>query len=408
MIFTELIHIITETDTALKKAALLAVNQSVTFRNWLTGFYIFEFEQNGEDRAAYGEKLLQNISNELTKSGKKGYSYRNLKLNRQFYNAYPQISQSVISQFQVSQNNEIIIGQSVIAQFKNSKFSNKPIVQSLIAQSVELIWQSLIAKLQDINLQYISKTSTEENYGVETETLINRLSYTHLIELISIDNPLKRAFYEIECIKGNWSVRELERQIGSLLYERTGLSKNKDKLIELANNKAVQLEPEDIIRDPYFFEFLGLKQTDVLLETNLEELLIKHLQDFLLELGKGFCFEARQKRITIGRKHYYIDLVFYHKILKCNIIIELKTRNFEHADISQLNLYLNYYRKNEMQISDNPPVGILLCTGKEDELVEYATEGWDKTLFVSQFQVALPTEDELKEFIHKQKRLGMI
>jgi len=144
MKFTELIHIITETDTALKQRALLAVNQSVTFRNWLTGFYIFEFEQNGEDRAAYGEKLLQNISDELTKAGKKGYAYRNLKLFRQFYNAYPQISQSVISQFQVSQNKDIIIGQSVIAQFKNSKLSNKPIVQSVIAQSGETIWKSLI------------------------------------------------------------------------------------------------------------------------------------------------------------------------------------------------------------------------------------------------------------------------
>ena len=377
MKFTELIHIIAETDTALKQRALLAINQSVTFKNWLTGFYIVEFEQNGEDRAKYGEKLLQNISDELINSGKKGYSYRNLRLNRQFYLTYPQIWQSLIAKFQVDNIQLNTIGQSLIAKFKTTNFT-------------------------------LSKISNEENYGVDTDTLVNRLSYTHLIELISIDNPLKRAFYEIECIKGNWSVRELERQIGSLLYERTGLSKNKEKMIELANNKAVQLVPEDIIRDPYFFEFLGLKQTDVLPETNLEDLLIKHLQDFLLELGKGFCFEARQKRITIGRKHYYIDLIFYHKILKCNIIIELKTRNFEHADISQLNLYLKYYRKNEMQTGDNPPVGILLCTGKEDELVEYATEGWDKTLFVSQFQVTLPTEDELKEFIHKEKRLGVL
>jgi predicted nuclease of restriction endonuclease-like (RecB) superfamily len=377
MNFIELIQIITQTDTTLKQRALLAINQSLTFRNWLTGLYIFEFEQNGEDRAKYGENLLQKISDELTKTGKKGYSSRNLRLNRQFYLCYPQIWQSVIAKLQIDNIQPNTIGQSLIAQFKTNNY-------------------------------ILSKTSPEENYGVNAETLIERLSYTHLIELISIDDPLKRAFYEIECIKGNWSVRELERQIGSLLFERTGLSKNKEKLIEITNNKAIQLVPEDIIRDPYFFEFLGLKQTDVLLEANLEELLIKHLQDFLLELGKGFCFEARQKRITIGKKHYFVDLVFYHKILKCNIIIELKARSFEHADISQLNLYLNYYRKNEMQTDDNPPVGILLCTGKEDELVEYATDGWDKTLFVSQFQITLPTEKELKEFLDKEKRLGVI
>lgn len=388
MKFNDLIHIIKETDSALKQKALAAVNQIVTFRNWLTGFYIFEFEQNGEDRAKYGEKLLQNISNELKNAGQKGYAYRNLKLFRQFYNAYPQISQLVISQFNINENKQITIGQSVIAQ------------------SDHVHWQILIEKLSEVSKK--SSTENNENLGVDIEILINRLSYTHLVELMPINNPLKRSFYEIECIRGNWSVRELQRQIGSLLYERTGLSKNKEKMIELANNKAVQFVPEDIIRDPYFFEFMGLKQTDVLPETDLEDLLIKHLQEFLLELGKGFCFEARQKRITIGRKHYYIDLVFYHKILKCNIIIELKTREFEHADISQLNLYLNYYRKNEIQENDKPPIGILLCTGKEEELVEYATEGWDKSIFVSAYQVALPTEKELKEFIHKQKKLGVI
>jgi len=374
MNFKELIHLIKETDMALKQRAMVAINITVTFRNWLTGFYIVEFEQNGEDRAKYGESLLQRISDELTKVGKKGYSSRNLRLFRQFYFVYPQIWQSLIAKFPNIEFQINTKGQSLIAKFKTDNF-------------------------------VLSKTSKEENYGVEIDTLINRLSYTHLVELISINDSLKRAFYEIECIKGNWSVRELQRQIGSLLFERIGLSSNKEKVIEIANDKADLLLPTDIIKDPYVFEFLGLKQTDVLDESSLEDLLIQHLQEFILELGKGFCFESRQKRITIGNKHYYIDLVFYHKVLKCNVIIELKNRDFEHSDISQLNVYLSYYRKNEWIAGDNPPIGILLCTGKNEELVEYATDGWDKNLFVSQFQLSLPTKDELKEFIHRQKNL---
>lgn len=288
MNFKELIHLIKETDMALKQRAMVAINITVTFRNWLTGFYIVEFEQNGEDRAKYGESLLQRISDELTKVGKKGYSSRNLRLFRQFYFVYPQIWQSLIAKFPNIEFQINTKGQSLIAKFKTDNF-------------------------------VLSKTSKEENYGVEIDTLINRLSYTHLVELISINDSLKRAFYEIECIKGNWSVRELQRQIGSLLFERIGLSSNKEKVIEIANDKADLLLPTDIIKDPYVFEFLGLKQTDVLDESSLEDLLIQHLQEFILELGKGFCFESRQKRITIGNKHHYIDLVFYHKVLKCNL-----------------------------------------------------------------------------------------
>jgi len=397
MNFNELINVIAETDEFLKQKAMVAVNQSLTIKNWLTGFYIFEFEQNGEDRAAYGEKLLQNISAILLKSGKKGYGYSNLKLYRQFYIAYPQISQSAISQFQLSDKQSLIIGQSAISQFKNKKLAGKLIGQSL---TYETIWDSLTFKLQEVNNRFITEISSKEYYGVDAATLINRLSYTHLTELMRIDDSLKRVFYEIECIKGNWSVRELERQIGSLLFERTGLSKNKDKVIELANSKAIHFLPEDIIRDPYVFEFLGLQQREVLREELVEETLINHLQSFLLELGKGFCFEARQKRITIDNKHYYIDLVFYHKILKCNIIIELKTRKFEYADAAQMTVYLNYYRKNEIQPDDNEPIGILLCTDKSDTLVEYAVN--DKQLFVSKYQFALPTVDELKLFITKE------
>ena len=179
-------------------------------------------------------------------------------------------------------------------------------------------------------------------------TLLKQFTYSHFIELIRIDEPLKRIFYEIEGIKGNWSVRELKRQIGTLLYQRTGLSKDKNKLIKITHEKADPFVSEDLIRNPYIFEFVGLKENDRYFENQLEGALVKHLERFLLELGRGFCFEARQKRITVDNEHYYVDLVFYHRLLKCHVLIELKNRKFHHQDAGQLNFYLNYFRKYEM------------------------------------------------------------
>ncbi len=359
--------------------AYVAINQSLTIRNWLTGFYIVEFEQNGEDRAEYGDKLIDRIAKETRSI--KGLSKRNLQLFRQFYSSYPQIMQSVIAQFKPTQSDADAIWQSLISKAKHGSNQGDTIAQSVIAQS------------------------QAASFGVASDALINKLSYTHLIELSQISEPLKRAFYEVESVKGNWSVRELKRQIESLLFERTGLSKNKEKLIEYTNQTTQQITPEYITRDPYVFEFFGLRQQDILTEHSLEDLLIHHLQDFLLELGKGFCFEARQKRITIDNTHYYIDLLFYHKILKCNIIIELKNRKFRHEDASQLRVYLNYFRENEMTETDNPPVGILLCTDKSEELVRYATTGIEEQMFVSQYMLELPSEEQLQKFISMEKKL---
>lgn len=232
--------------------------------------------------------------------------------------------------------------------------------------------------------------------------LFNRVSYTHFVELIRLDEPLKRLFYELECIKGTWSVKELKRQIGSLLYERTGLSQNKEKLLAM-----VQATPDpntftDLIRDPYIFEFLGLKQQDVLPEKELEQALLDHLLQFLLELGKGFCFEARQKRIVIDNEHHFIDMVFYHRLLHCNVLVELKTERFNHTHAGQLNMYLEYYKKYEIVPGDNPPVGILLCTDKDEEHVEFATAGIDDKVFVAKYLVELPDKKELEQFIKKE------
>ncbi len=228
------------------------------------------------------------------------------------------------------------------------------------------------------------------------------LSYSHLAELIEVDDPLKRAFYEVQSIRGCWSVRELKRQIGSLLYERTALSRDKRAAIAQANAESETAAPAHVIRDPYVFEFLGIKSAEVMGESKVEDALLDRLQGFLLELGRGFCFEARRKRVLIGGEHFFVDLVFYHRILRCHVLVELKVGHFTHEHLGQLNTYLNWYRRHEMSEGDNPPVGILLCTAKNHALVEYALAGMDNRLFVSKYQLALPRKEEMRRFLEAQ------
>jgi predicted nuclease of restriction endonuclease-like (RecB) superfamily len=232
-----------------------------------------------------------------------------------------------------------------------------------------------------------------------------RLSWTHWIELLHIDDQWKRAFYENECLKANWSVRQLQRQIGSLLYERTGLSSDKRAVIEAARMRSAEAPATmaDVIRDPYVLEFVGFAEKPHYRESDLESALLDHLQTFLLELGTGFCFEARQKRITVGNVHDYIDLVFYHRWLCCHLLVELKVRAFEHGDAGQMNFYLNYWRASEVEEGDNSPVGLLLCSDKHATKVEYATAGMDQQIFVSRYLVALPSPDQLRELIEADR-----
>ncbi|HPM87287.1 MAG TPA: PDDEXK nuclease domain-containing protein [Bacteroidales bacterium] len=360
MNFEQLIQAFEQANEYLQEKAVSAVNQSLTMRNWLFGHYIVEYEQSGEDRARYGDKLLNSLSRKLQNSGVKGVSVTNLKLCRQFYIKYPQIGQSLPD-------------------------------------------QSLRKSLSE-------KSGNDNKNGeyIDGAIILSRLSFTHIIELLTIEDPLKRLFYEVETIKGNWSVRELKRQTGSLLFERTGLSLDKEGLLQTVNKRAVPAGKEDIIRDPYIFEFLGLPQKDEVSESDLETALLNHLQEFLMELGNGFCFEARQKRITVDNEHFYIDLVFYHRILKCHVLIDLKIRKFLHTDAGQMNFYLNYYQENEMYNGDDLPIGILLCTDKDEATVKYAIGNIDNKVFVSRYKVALPSEKELEQFIKRDKKaLGM-
>lgn len=243
--------------------------------------------------------------------------------------------------------------------------------------------------------------TVSHNFQTLPEMIVSRLSFSHIREIMSVDDPLARYFYEQECIKCTWSVRELRRQISTNLYFRTGISDNPEKILSLPSvqgHDSAALQ----IRQPFTFEFLGLKAQEIVDEHDLEDALITHLQEFILELGKGFCFEARQKRIIIDDEYYYPDLVFYNRILHCGVIIELKNEEFSHENLGQLNAYVSYYKENEMQPGDNPPVGILLCTRKGKKMVEYALAGMDNQLFVSTYMLQLPDRKTLEDFLLKQ------
>ena len=363
--FEELIDNVYQTHSLLQQAARKSVNHFLVIKNWITGFYIVEYEQKGEDRAKYGERLIDEISKNLKEKGLKGYSAMSLRNCRAFYRAYPQIQQSITVELQ---NSGIEIDKHLM--------------------------------LSEISIQQLPTVELTEEYPIPTETLLSRLSYTHFIELLRAKEPLERLFYEVEAIKNNWSVKELERAFDSALYVRTGLSTNKETVIAKFKNQR-PAQNADVVRDPYFLEFLGLEERSEYSESELEEAILNHLQQFLIELGTGFCFEARQKRITFDNTHYRIDLVFYHRILKSHVLIDLKIGKFTHADAGQMNVYLNYYKDNEMSEGDNPPVGIILCGDKNETLVKYATNS-DNQLFVSQYLVNLPEKKVLENFMKRE------
>lgn len=368
MDFEALVKHIGTIQQTLQAQASHAVNLALTTRNWLMGYYIVEFEQNGEDRATYGEQLLKKLEQRLNI---KGLNERRFREFRRIYLVYPQLKEP-ITQYILSGND---------------------IRHSLTIELTEPIRRLATAE-SSLNVQL-----AQNKWETLPDKIFNRLSSTHLNVISSIDNPIKRAFYEMETIRGCWSVKELERQINSLYYERSGLSKNKEALSALVQQQATSLQPKDIINAPATLEFLGLNERALVTENDLEQSILDNLQHFLLEMGHGFCFEARQKRILIDEDYFFADLVFYHRILKCHVIVELKTDKFRHEYASQLNMYLNYFKAEVMQPDDNPPIGILLCTDKGDTLVKYATAGLDPNLFVLKYMVELPSEEELKKFI---------
>ncbi len=360
--FDSLVGAIADVHQQLHRQAVKAVNTALTLRNWLIGCYVQEYELGGQDRARYGDRLLAELSRELVAKKITGTGRTQLYQYRSFYLAYPQI------------------------------------VRTLSGQSVVLVPAAL---------RQTEKPLTDAPLALPPDRLLQSLSYSHFELLAGIDDPTKRTFYELQCVESHWSVRELKRQIGSLLYERTGLSQDKAATVALAQGDVESASPAQVIRDPYVFEFLGLKSAEVVSESDLEHALLDCLQAFLLELGRGFCFEARQKRILIGGEYFFVDLVFYHRLLKCHVLVELKADSFSHQHLGQLNSYVAWFDRHEKTEGDNPPVGILLCTEKNHALVEYALAAMDNQLFVSKYQMELPNKEEMRRFIEAQLAEGL-
>lgn len=329
------------------------VNTTQVVSNWLIGREIIEDEQKGIRRAGYGEALLKELSTKLTRDFGRGYSVDNLESFRLFYSAYP------------------------------SLISETPLRKSLPDQKSE-------------TLSRISTPSVPSTAVWKPGSLHSSLSWSHYRLLLKVDSSANRDFYEIEAIKNNWSVRELERQINSLLFERLAKSKDKAGLMKLATKGQEIITSSDVFKDPVVIEFLGLPESPRLVESDLEQALIDNLQSFLLELGKGFAFVSRQERITLDGDHFYIDLVFYHAVLKCYVLIDLKVGKLTHGDLGQMQLYANYFDQERRSEGDNPTLGLILCTDKNDSVVKYLLgSDQSKKIFASRYKLHLPSEKEL-------------
>lgn len=349
---------------AARARVVRTVNTTQVAANWLIGREIVEEEQRGQRRAGYGAKLLADLSTRLTAEFGRGYSADNLEAFRQFYLDYPQL------------------------------ISETPSRKSTAAAALPP--------------QTISETASRKSgdpAGWHPGTLHPSLSWSHYRQLLRAARPEARAFYEIEAIRSAWSVRELQRQMASLLYDRLAKSKDKKGLLRLATHGQEVMQPLDVLKDPVVIEFLDLPESPKLVESRLEQALIENLQNFLLELGKGFAFVSRQERITIDGDHFYIDLVFYHTVLKCYVLIDLKVGKLTHGDLGQIQFYVNYYDRERRTEGDNPTLGVILCPDKNDAVVKYTLgEQQERNIFTSRYQLYLPTEKELERELRRELR----
>lgn len=371
--FQQLVDLCRQTHETMQSRAVRAVDLTLVVRNWLFGWYIVEFEQEGIDRAQYGQETLQKLSKALREIIGRGFSVDNLELMRRFFMTYrntlPTDSQSEtllrIADAEISET-----------MSRNSMASPKPTM--ILPASSALIAPELIEKL-------LTRFT---------------LGWSHYVTLLTIDSPAARRFYEIEATANNWSVRELERQIASSLYERLALSRNKEEIRRLSQEGLVIAKPTDLIKNPLVLEFLGLEEKPAYSENDLESAIIDKLEHFLLELGKGFLFEARQKRFTFDNDHFYVDLVFYNRLLRCYVIINLKRDKLTHQDLGQMQMYVNYFDRFVKTADELPTIGIVLCRRKNDALVEL-TLPKDASIFASKYQLYLPSREELKQQLEK-------
>jgi len=345
--YQQLVTQISDTFVIGQKRAVLAVNSHLVETYWKIGEHIVEYEQKGSQRAEYGKQLLEQLSKDLSAMHGKGFSRSNIQRMKQFYLAF-----------------------SICAEppHKLERISAMPSHQ-------------------------LGKISAE---------VPHKLSWTHYVELLKIDDTLERSFYFNQTINENWSTTQLIRQKKASLYLRLAASKDKEGILKLANEGQKILHPADIIREPYILDFLQIPEAHRLNETEIEERIISQLQHFLLEMGKGFAFVGRQYRIMLGNRPHRIDLVFYHYILKCFVLIDLKREAAGYEDIGQMNMYLGYFEKEENNKGDNPPIGIVLAREKDEYVIEYALHNISSRLFVSKYQLYLPTKEELLRAIEEK------
>lgn len=346
---------------AARTQAVRSVNTAQVAANWLIGREIVEDEQQGKRRAGYGARVLAELSLRLTTGLGRGYSVDSLEAFRQFYIDYPLLisetaSRKLVDPFVVTNNSDTLSRNSAVVD-----------------------WTP----------------------GV----LHANLSWSHYRHLLRVGREQARAFYEIEAIRNAWSVRELSRQTASLLYDRLAKSKDQKGLMRLAVKGHEVVQPIDVLKDPVVMEFLGLPASPKLNESELEQALVSNLQTFLLELGKGFAFVSRQERITVDGDHFYIDLVFYHTVLKCYVLIDLKVGKLTHGDLGQLQFYVNYFDSERRTEGDNPTLGLILCPDKNDAVVRYTLgEQQARNIFTSRYQLHLPTEEELQQEMRRELR----
>lgn len=359
-LFQKVVDLITQA----RKRVATTVNIAEVYTKFHIGQYIVEYEQKGEIRAEYGKTVLKELSKRLTDRLGDGWGYSTLKNIKQFYLVYAKRLNTV----------EPIENSKLRLQNEERKYD-----------------QDLV---QDKKGKHCLAFS-EESFT---------LSWSHYLILMRITDPMARRFYEIECRQQDWSVRQLSRQVASSLYERLALSRNKDEVMRLAQEGQTLEKPSDIIKNPITLEFLGLKPDAVYSETKLENAIISKMQQFLLELGKGFLFEARQKRFTFDEQHFYVDLVFYNRLLQCYVLIDLKIERLTHQDLGQMQMYVNYYDRHVKQDFEKPTIGILLCKEKNDALVEL-TLPKDANIYASAYQLYLPNkallQAKVKEWIEE-------
>ena len=356
MNFERLLLRVEATHAFLEKHAVRAVNSALAARNWLIGRHILEYEQRGSDRAKYGAYVLERLSAAMTAKGLKGFSITNLKLFRQFYQAYPQKGQTLSGFFAA--------------------------------------------------LAGVSRRQPSPRIGQMLSDQLARqfpLSWSQYIFLLQTPDSAERRFYELEASSENWSLRQLKRQYDSSLYERLALSRNKKRIQALSRYGLKIDSAQDVIKDPYVLEFLKLEERAAYSESDLERSIIDRLERFLLELGKGFLFEARQKRLTLKEDHYFVDLVFYNRLLRCYVLFDLKIGKLTHQDLGQMQMYVGYFDRYVRTKTENPTIGVLLCKTKDDAMVRLTLPRQNKTIFASRYQLYLPSKAELKHQLQAAK-----